>query len=206
MKKICLLNGSLRGKDSASLQFLDRVAADMGPDDFEVSRVTVPFGINGHSRAETLGAMADADALVVAFPLFSYTLPGALTRLLEDFERDMQNSGRRDRSTKVYAIVNCGFPEPRINQEAVRVVKNYCARLGVRYEFSIAIGSGPVTTMTMKVPFLNPGLKKAFRRMVSDMKSDTNGPREDVFITPAIPKRIILWMKDRFEKKIKALS
>jgi multimeric flavodoxin WrbA len=203
MKKVCLLNGSLRGRDSSSLQFLNRVSANMGADDFQINRLTVPAGLNGHSSTETLTVMADADALVVAFPLFYYTLPGVLTRLLEDFGHYLQNGGRRNKRMKVYAIVNCGFPEPRINEEAIRVMKNFCARLGLGYGFSIAIGSGAVTVMTMKVPFLNLRLKRAFRRMVDDMKSDTTEPREDVFIPPAIPKMIILRIKDRFEERSK---
>ncbi len=205
MKKICLINGSLRGKDSSSLQFLNRVSANMGADDFQINRLTVPAGLNGHSSPETLAVMADADALVVAFPLFYYTLPGVLTRLFEDFGRHIQNGGRRNKRMKVYAIVNCGFPEPRINEEAIRVMKNFCMRLGLRYRFSIAIGTGAVTVMTMKAPFLNPRLKRAFRRMVDDMKTDTTEPREDVLIKPAIPKSIILLIKDRFEEKTKAL-
>jgi hypothetical protein len=205
MKKICLLNGSLRGKDSSSLRFLDRVSSDMGSGDFHVDRITVPVGVNGDCSTEALAVMADADALVVAFPLFYYTLPGALTRLLEDFEHYTQNGGSRNGRMKVYAIVNCGFPEPRINQEAVRVVKNFCARLALIYGFSIAVGSGPVTAMTMKAPLLNPRLKRAFRRMVKDMKSDSNEPREDVFVTPVIPKSIILRIKDHFEEKTNAL-
>jgi Flavodoxin-like fold len=205
MKKICLLNGSLRGKDSSSLQFLNRVSQDMATDDFQIQRLTVPAGTGGHSSPETLAVMADADALVVAFPLFYYTLPGALTGLLEDFAYHVQNGGHRNERMRVYAIVNCGFPEPGINREAIRVVKNFCARVGLDYRFSIAIGTGPVTVMTMKVPLLNSRLKGAFIRMVKDMKADTLEPWEDVFIAPAIPKRIILRIKERFEENIKAL-
>jgi hypothetical protein len=205
MKKICLLNGSLRGKDSSSLQFLNRVSANMGANDFQIDRLTVPAGLNGHSSTETLAVMADADVLVVAFPLFYYTLPGVITQLLEDFGHQIQNGGCHNKRMKVYAIVNCGFPEPRINEEAIRVMKNFCARLGLVYGFSIAIGTGPVTVMTIKAPFLNRRLKRAFRRMVDDMKIDTAGPREDVFIKPAIPKSIILRIKDRFEEKTKTL-
>ena len=205
MKKICLLNGSLRGKDSSSLQFLNRVSASMAADDFQIDRLTVPAGLNGHSSTETLAVMADADALVVAFPLFYYTLPGVLTRLLEDLGHYIQNGGRRNKRMKVYAIVNCGFPEPQINEEAIRVMKNFCTRLGLGYGFSIAIGTGAITVMTMRTPFLNPRMKRAFRRLVDDMKSDTTEPREDVLIKPAIPKSIILRIKDRFEEKTKTL-
>jgi hypothetical protein len=204
MNKICLLNGSLRGKRSSSLQLLDRVSADMGSGGFQVERLTVSAARNGRGP-KMLAVMADADALVMAFPLFNYTLHGALTRLLEDFESTLRNGERGKERVKVYAIVNCGFPEPRINQEAIRVIRNFCARVGLDYRFSIAVGSGPVTVMTMKVPFLNAGLKRAFRCMVNDMKTDAAEPREDLFIVPAVPKSIILKMKDHFEARIEAL-
>jgi hypothetical protein len=205
MKRICLLNGSLRGEKASSLEFLNRVSAGMNPADFRIDRLTVKPGVNCHYSMETLSVFADADVIVMAFPLFSYSLPGALTGFLGDFNSYVHEGGRYTTRAKVFAIINCGFPEPRTIEEAIRVVKNFCTRFGLAYRFAIAIGSGPVTVMTMKAPFLNPHLKKAFASLVKDAEVDVTALMEDVFITPIIPKRIIIKIKEHYEKKAPSL-
>jgi len=85
-------------------------------------------------------------------------------------------------------------------------VKNFCARMGLRYRFSVAISSGPVTAMTMKAPLLNPRLKRAFAGIVADILHDGAGRQEDVFVKPIIPKPIILKIKEHYEKKSRVLS
>jgi hypothetical protein len=205
MKTACLLNGSLRGEKAASLAFLNVVAAKLHAAGVATERVSVQAGGGGYSSRETLGVMAGADAIVVAFPLFSYTLPGGLTAFLEDFSSAVGGGMQYKRGAKVFAIVNCGFPEPWIMKEAVRVVRNFCARLGLTYRFSIAIASGPVTALTMKAPLLNPRLKKAFAHIAQDIAGDETGPWEDVFLSPIIPKVIVLKVKEHYEKKAPSL-
>jgi multimeric flavodoxin WrbA len=201
MKRVCLLNGSLRGEKASSLEFLNRVSARMSAADFHIDRVTVKSGVNGRYPDETLAAVANSDAVVMAFPLFCYTLPGALTRFLEDFYFYAKEGERYNKRAKVFAIINCGFPEPWIIEEAIRVVRNFCARLGLSYRFAIAIAAGPVTLMTMKIPFLNPRLKKAFTGLAKDAGGDETVRREDIFIKPIIPKGILIKIKEHYEKK-----
>jgi hypothetical protein len=205
MKTVCLLNGSLRGEKAASLAFLNVVAPKLRAAGFAVQRITVQAGGGGYASRESLGVMAGADAVVAAFPLFSYTLPGGLTAFLEDFASAVRGGGLRCTRAKVFAIINCGFPEPWIMKEAVRVVRNFCARLGLDYRFSVAIASGPVTVLTMKVPFVNPRLKRAFARIVEDIARDEAVTREDVFISPVIPKGIVIKVKEHYENKSPSL-
>jgi hypothetical protein len=201
MKTVCLLNGSLRGEKAASHAFLNVVSAKLNAVGVATERVSVQAGGGGYSSRETLGVVAAADAIVVAFPLFSYTLPGGLTAFLEDFSSAVRGGMQHNRGAKVFAIVNCGFPEPWIMREAIRVVRNFCARTGLSYRFSIAIASGPVTALTMKVPLLNPRLKKAFANIVKECSRGEIEPREDVFLPPIIPRGIVLKMKEHYENK-----
>jgi hypothetical protein len=204
MKRVCLLNGSLKGEMASSLEFLKRVSASM-KDDVHIDRITMKSGVNAGCRRETLAAVANADAVVMAFPLFSYSLPGALTRFLEDFYCYVREGVGYNSRAKIYAVINCGFPEPGIIEEAIRVVRNFCTRLGLNYRFAIAIGSGPATVMTMKVPFLNPRLKKAFMDLAKDARGERTVTTEDIFIKPIIPKAILIKVKERYEKKSFAL-
>jgi len=206
MKKVCLLNGSLRGENASSLQFMVRVSRRLVRPDFIVERLSVKSGPGGRYPAETLAVACGADAIIMAFPLFSYSLPGALMAFLEDFYAHVREGGSRRNGAKVFAIINCGFPEPRIMEEAIRVVKNFCARLGLSYRFSIAIATGPVTAMTMKVPLLNARLKKAFAGIPRDIAGDGEWRGGDVFIKPIIPKCILLRIKERYERRSLVLS
>jgi hypothetical protein len=88
--------------------------------------------------------------------------------------------------------------------EAIRVIRNFCARSGLSYRFTVAIASGPVTAMTMKVPFLNPRLKRAFAEIAAEAQGGEPRQASDVFIAPVIPKPIILWIKEQYEKKFDA--
>jgi hypothetical protein len=135
-----------------------------------------------------MSLLGSADAIVLAFPLFSYTLSGAFTAFLEDFHSWASQGGQYNRDARVFAVINCGFPEPWIMRESIRVVKNFCAKMGLRYRFSIVISSGAVTAMTMKVPLLNPRLKKAFAGIVRDIVRGPAGGHEDVLIKPIILK------------------
>lgn len=204
MKRVCLINGSLRGAKASSLTYLKLLTAKMASAHFHLDWVGVRPGAGG-SR-ETLAAMSTADAIVLAFPLFSYSLSGAVTALLEDFHAFAAKGGQYSAEAKVFVIVNCGFPEPWIMREAIRVVKNFCARMGLRYRFSIAISAGPVTAMTIRVPFLNPRLKRAFAEIARDILRDGAEPREDVLVRPLIPKGILLRVKEHYEKKTPTLS
>jgi hypothetical protein len=204
MKTVCFVNGSLGGAKASSLAFLKLLSAKLTPAHFRVDWVGAKPGAGG--SGETLAAVGAADAVVLAFPLFSYTLPGALTALLEDFHAFAANGGQYKPDAQVFAVINCAFPEPWIMQESIRVVKNFCARLGLRYRFSIAISSGAVTAMTMKVPLLNPRLKRAFAEMARDLLREEAGPREDVYVKPIIPKPIILKIKEHYERKSLTLA
>ncbi len=206
MKRVCLVNGSLRGEKSSSREFLSDVLTRMNAAEFSTEKISVKAKSHDGYPDETLSIMAYADAVVIAFPLFTYSLPGGLARLLEDFYSYATRGGGHSKNAKVFAIVNCGFPEPGICNEAIRVVRNFCARLGLSYRFSVAIGSGPATVMTRKIPFLNLALKRAFSRIVKDIRGAGSEKMEDMFIKPIIPKGIILKIKEQYEKKMPTLQ
>ena len=91
-----------------------------------VVNVRVRAGACNPYASETFDMMAKVDAVVIAFPLFTYSIPGGLTRLLEDYLVHLASAGRST-STHVFAIVNCGFPDPMICREAMRVMRNFCS-------------------------------------------------------------------------------
>jgi hypothetical protein len=152
---------------------------------------------------DILKTISNADAIIMVFPLFSYGVPGALMRLLEDFYHYAKGSDY-NKAAGIYIVVNCGFPRPEIMGELIRVIKNFCRRLSFNWRFAICMGSGPVAAMTVKIPLLNMKYKRAFSAIAADIKKGDRGQKDDYFIKPLIPEPVLLWYKAQYEKKMKA--
>jgi hypothetical protein len=203
VKNICLINGSLRGKEASSLAFLEDVDRKLPDREYDKTFLTVRARLKGGYPQDMLQSMAAADSIIMVFPLFSYGLPGALMRLLEDYYRYVQAGNGYKKGAGVYIIVNCGFPRPRTIAEAVRVIKNFCRRLSLNWRFAICIGSGPVVVAVKKVPFMHMKLKRAYAQIASDIKNSDRGAKSDYFIKPILPEPIILMIKNQYEKKMR---
>jgi len=202
MKNICFINGSLRGKEASSLAFINRVSNTLGNSEFNKEFITVRAKISEAYPEDTVKKIAGADAVIMAFPLFSYGLPGALMRLLEDYSSYISRGNEYKRETRVYVIVNCGFPRPAINEEAVRTVRNFCRRLGLNWRFAVCIASGPVAAVTQKIPLLNLKISSAYRAIAMDIENSGSRKMENFYIKPVLPEPIILMIKAQFEKKM----
>ena len=201
MKKVCLVNGSPRGKRSSSLEFLKDVERSLGDQEYEKTVISVKPRVKGSYPTKVLADLAAADAIVLVFPLHNYGLSGALMQLLEDYYRFVISGNGQGKAARVYAVVNCGFPRPEITGEAVRVVRNFCKRLSLNWRFAVRIGTGPVVVATRRIPFLDLKLKKAWAEIASDLGSNAMEARDDYLIRPVIPAPIIRMIKNYYEWK-----
>lgn len=207
VQHICLVNGSLRGWKASSLQFLLDVSRRLPDDRYRKTIITVRASAAHDYPSETLACMADADALVFVFPLYGYGLPGALMRLLEEFHAYVQASHVYHRESRVYVVVNCGYPRPELTTgEAVRVMRNFCRRLCLNWRFAVCVGTGPVVVLTKRLPLLDRRLKQALDAISQDIAGEAAQPPADVFIRPLIPEGIIRRIKEYYERKGKMIQ
>lgn len=202
MKRICLINGSLRGEKASSLGFLNDIATRLPDADYAKTVVTVKGRLKGSYPPAVLEQLATADALVLIFPLYTYALPGALMRLLEDYSSYVGSGDEHDPGARVYAIVNCGFPKPVIFDECVRVLRNFCRRLSLDWRFAVCISGGPIVAATEQVGFLDLKLKRAFAALAADLENDGPAAKDDYFIRPVVPAPVCLMIKRRYERKM----
>lgn len=201
MKSICLVNGSLRGEQSSSLEFLNDISRRLPDAEFNKVFLTVRAKVKESYPEDMLKSIASADAIIFVFPLHNYGIPGALMRLLEDYYRYRNTGNGYNPGTKVYMMVNCAFPRPgETTGEAIRVMRNFCRRLSFDWRFAVCIGTGPVVVMTKKVPFLYPELKRAYAAIVTDIRG-VDKVSKDYLIRPVIPEGIIAMIKRYYEKK-----
>jgi hypothetical protein len=202
MKTICLINGSLRGKKASSLKLLSDIESRLPDSEYAKTTVRVKARPQGGYPPATLRQLATADALVLVFPLYSYALPGALMRLLEDYHAHATSGNEHNREAKVYAIVNCGFPRPVVFDECIRVLKNFCRRLSLDWRFAICISAGPVVVAMERVPLVNPRLKKGLKAIASDLEGGDRPPARDYFVRPVLPAPFCLVAKRWVERKM----
>ncbi len=203
MKNICFINGSLRGKEASSLVFLNYINGMLADTEFNKDIIRVRAKVKESYPEENLKTISCADAIIMVFPLFTYSIPGAMMRLLEDFYTYAKGNDY-NKAARIYIVVNCGFPRPEIMTELIRVMKNFCRRLSLNWRFAICMGGGPVAAMTVKVPLLNMRYKRAFSAIVSDIENGDTGQKGNYFIKPIIPEPVTLWIKAQYEKKMKA--
>jgi hypothetical protein len=205
-KTVCIINGSLRGKNAASLAFARDLERYLPADVFETISVGVKARVKDRYPEATLKNIARADALVLIFPLHNYGLPGGLMRLLEEYY-GYAKAGKDYKRAGVYVIVNCAFPRPAaVNGEVLRVVHNFCARLSLQWRFAVCIGTGPVVVMTRKVPFFYRTLKKAYADIARDILSEDLEEKKDYFIKPIIPEPIIAAIRRHYERSGKMIE
>jgi hypothetical protein len=196
-----MVNGSLRGKQSASLAFLEDMALRLPHSEYDKTVLTVRARIKDSYPDDMLKSMACADAIIFVFPLHNYGLPGALMRLLEDYYQFIKAGNNSNKEARIYMIVNCAFPRPgKTTGEVIRVMQNFCKRLSLNWRFGICIGTGPVVVMTKRVPFLYRKLKNAYAEIASDILNEDTKSRNNYLIKPVIPAFIIAMIKKYYEK------
>ncbi|OHD10257.1 MAG: hypothetical protein A2086_00655 [Spirochaetes bacterium GWD1_27_9] len=198
MKKICFINGSLRGEKASSLIFINEINFLLGDKEYQKEFITVKLRVDQGYSTEILDKIRESDVIIIAFPLFSYCLPGGLMRLLEEYYLYIKNLGINENANKhVYAIVNSGYHNPKINDESICVIKNFCNRLNLIFRFAIQIGCGPVTIMTKFIDFK---YKKAFKTLANDINNNGIEQTDNIYITPILPKILMDTIRLQLDK------
>ena len=176
MKKVVLVSASPKSVERpVSKEFLLMAANHLAPEDFSPTFIDVSQSCSGPAQKEAFDTLTGADAIIISFPLYYFCLPGMLTRFLVDYQRYLQANGLSMNSVRIYAIVNCGFSEPDINLEAVRVMESFCRHIQATFRFGILIGGGPMMYAAAKAPFMKKhiqNLEHAFSAIPADIRAE----------------------------------
>jgi Multimeric flavodoxin WrbA len=189
MKDICFINGSPRGREASSFVLLKELGNKFNDKEYNKHFINVK---NSESIKEDFEKMMKSDAIVFAFPLYIYCLPGVLMRFLERYNSYLEEKGTERKPSKVYAIVNCGFPEPSINDTAISVIKNFCKRLNLEWRFAALTGMGELVKVgpsSVKNKIFN-----ALEEVAKDVSTGTKEIKENVYVTPKFPKKLFYFI------------
>lgn len=202
-KKVVLINGSpkIKAEESLSEKLIHLLEDRMLPNsDIEAYKINARESLKKGRSYEDFNRMLEADAIVFVFPLYIFCLPGVLMRFLQDFYSFFKQSNGWNKKVRLYTIVNCGFPEAYINEEAVGVIRSFGRQTGADFGFGVMIGGGGMIVSTLELPFMRKTkaeLEQAFDRILHDVLKDEHKPLENVSLELKFNHRLYYFMGDR---------
>jgi multimeric flavodoxin WrbA len=189
MKKMIILSASPKKSEPSVSALLSGMAkTHMCGKGIDADIIDVSKALTAESSA--FEAMKQADAMLIVFPLYFFCMPGMLTRFLEDYA---QFAGSQIKPQKIYTVVNCGFPEPEINEDAIRVIQSFARHIGASFRFGVGFGSGGMIMGAMEAPFMKKAmetLNNAFEIMVKDISGEPSPAMSNVYIRVGFPRRL----------------
>lgn len=192
MKNVCFINGSPKGKSSNSLFYLKQLDKLMNEKEYAKEYIHIKLS-EKNGLENDFKKMENSNLIIISFPLYVYCLPGLLIKFLEDYYTYLRKKEKYNKDVRVYAIVNCGFPDPKINAEALMVVSNFCDHLNLNWRFGIGIGMGEFIGTIKNVPILNKFCNKVFNstmEIINDIENKSLNKINNFFVKPNIPKFI----------------
>ncbi len=197
-KKFVVISASPRTDEASTSEFLAVIGAQrMKENGADIYRVNVRRSIARKQTETDFAAMLRADALILIFPLYFFCLPGMLMRFLEDYYTYYAQHKENAKGSQVYAVINCGFPEPDINAEAARVIESFSEKTGNSFRFSVLIGGGGMLQAAKDAPFMKKtmvAIKGAFGLMTEDTLSCGNKPIRDILLSIRFPRKLYFFM------------
>ena len=201
IRNVVIINGSPKITDESFSNLLGcRVTDKLASDKININNINVRTSMKEKATEKDFGLMLQADALVFIFPLYVFCLPGILMRYLQDFNQYRLSLSSTSANAKVYAIVNCGFPESYINEEAVRVIACFSDTIGAKFRFGIMIGGGGMIPSTGQEPYMKRTmieLDDGLSALTCDISDPALLPISNKKVNLYIPTRLYYYMGGR---------
>ena len=179
--KIALINGSPKAKRSSSGVLLSDLKGYFGEnavvEELFFRTQTLPEG--------TIEKLANADAWVIACPLYVDGVPGHLLSCLVQLEE----AHLQKPETRIYGIVNCGFYEGIQAEFALDILKNWSAKAGFVWGGGLGLGgTGGLASQPKKVFGFNikAPIEKALKALANTILA--KGVQENSYCSLAVPR------------------
>ena len=171
--------------------FLAKYAAShLNSESLAIDTIPVRHVLMHHETTPAFETIQNADAIVLIFPLYFFCMPAMLTRFLQDFAAAKLKAAK---DCAVYALVNCGFPEPEINLEAMRVVEQFALQTGRSYGGGVMIGCGGMILGAQGAPFMRDVMGHVddlFARVDADLSHTASIESKIVATAPKFPRAL----------------
>lgn len=192
--KVVILSASPKvDQECAVSSFLaERAKNALQSNGLDVEIIPVRKAMIHRETESAFDLLQQAGSILMIFPLYFFCLPAMLTRFLQDF---VAKYPAANNAANVYALINCGFPEPEINAEAMRVLECFCLQTGRTFLGGVMIGGGGMLIGAANAPFMRPVFEKIdnlFIRMQENMCADEQAIQVIEQAAPKFPRRLYL--------------
>ena len=141
IRRALLLVGSPRTRNSTSNSLGGYMYEQLVARGVEIETVYLHTVVRSPKKMrELLDAVAAADLVTLAFPLYVDSLPAPAIEALERIAADRQ--GQTHRAQLFAAIANCGFPETAQTGTALAICRTFAREAGFEWAGSLALGGG----------------------------------------------------------------
>jgi hypothetical protein len=198
-KKAVLLVGSPKGLKSTSAALGVYSFSKMDDQCFDKTIFMASDILKPDSSAILLSAIEEADILVFAFPLYVDALPYPVVRLMENIA-ERRKEARRRRTTRMLAIVNCGFPEARHCDTALAICRRFAEETAIEWAGGLALGGGgaidghPLEKRGALVKRVKRSLDLASEALVNGTPVPRQAPQ--LMSKPLMPAWLYLWIAE----------
>ncbi len=166
--KIAMINGSPKGKRSASNLFLQELQTCISIDaEFKIFSFNKP-----QINDSTLEELSHCDVLIFACPLYVDGIPSQLLSCLYQMEK----AGMRNKNIVVYGIVNAGFYEGKQTEIALQILENWCNKMEFHWGMGVGIGAGGAFPRIASKP-LGKGPKKSVGAAFNTLSENTKNKK-----------------------------
>lgn len=144
--RVLLINGSPKARFANSSYFLSLLKLGLGGHALQQVKLT---GSAVYSQA--FDAMAGADAVVFAMPVYVDTVPSRVLQFMEYVAGRRQNGGD---GPKIYVVANCGFYEGAHCRLVFEQMRCWCSRAGLQWGGGLGLGAGEMLGWIRIAPVL----------------------------------------------------
>lgn len=203
MNRICFVNGSPRGNNSASKGLIGKVAEMLDKQVTEIHEVCVVESLRNNAGEKDFALLGKMNAIIFVFPLYIDAIPSNLLEYMYDFAEYLNSHPQTPDhiSPKVYSIINNGFIEGSQNVNALRIMCHYTEQIGYHWRFGIGIGAGEFVRETMEVIPLKSRLKRniynALIKLTAELESGEVKQQGNIMTNPSMPKFLFTTMANR---------
>lgn len=144
MSRALMLIGSPKPGESASRSFAEALGERLGARGFDIRTQAIGRRFPVGHEVELLGAVDEADLVVLSFPVYVDSLPSHVVALLETWQAAHESGRLSARPRRLAVLTQCGFPEVEHCQVAIDICRLFAQKVGAEWGGALAFGVGGV--------------------------------------------------------------
>ena len=149
-------------------------------------------------------ALDRCELIVLAFPLYVDSLPAQVVRALERIA-EWRSDPRKARAQRLLVLVNCGLPDARHNELALRICRRFARETGIDWTGGLALGGGEAIRgrPLVEIPRLARHVIRALDLSAAMLAAGRPVPSKAVRLMakPILPSRLYTWIGSRHWKR-----